>query len=161
MMIELRDWVRCLTLVSVACLAPFSMAVGAESNKEAPFENRVLYYVNQYRAQHHLSPLKMQKPASREAYIHSRDMANKKMGFGHGGFGGRYKRLYKQGKNCRGAAENVAYYRMNPKVLVNGWIASPGHRKNILGNFNQTGIGVVESKKPGWGYMTQIFLRCE
>lgn len=162
-MSKIKYWIKWITMMGAIFFAEPLIATSTHeiSDKNASFQNRILYYVNQYRAQHHLSPLKMQKHASIEAYNHSRDMANKKMGFGHGGFSGRYKRLYRHGKNCRGASENVAYYRMDAKKLVNGWIASRGHRRNILGHYNQTGIGVARSQKDGWGYMTQIFLQCE
>jgi uncharacterized protein YkwD len=52
----------------------------------------------------------------------------------------------------------VAYYKSDAKKLVDAWIASRGHRQNILGNYNLTGIGIAHNKK-GWGYYTQIFIR--
>jgi uncharacterized protein YkwD len=40
---------------------------------------------------------------------------------------------------------------------VNGWIKSPGHRKNLVGHFNLCGIGVYKSNS-GTVYLTQIFV---
>lgn len=163
MMHKICNWGKYLVIVGILGFSKPITAGSTEkiSTQHESFQRLVLQYVNQYRAKHHLAPLTMNRYASTEAYRHSWNMAHKKIGFGHGGFGGRYKRLYKHGKNCRGASENVAYYRMDAKQLVNGWISSPGHRRNILGHYNQTGIGIVPSSKKGWGYMTQLFLRCE
>ena len=46
---------------------------------------------------------------------------------------------------------------MNAKQVVNMWLNSDGHRKNIEGNYNLTGIGVVKGKD-GALYFTQIFV---
>lgn len=42
------------------------------------------------------------------------------------------------------------------KVAVNGWIESPGHCKNLLGNFTYCGIGVYMNHE-GKYYLTQLF----
>lgn len=130
------------------------------TNIHTDYQKQILYYVNQYRVKHHLSALKMSNTISTEAAKHSHDMANKSMPFGHTGYNGRIKRLYTKFEQCRGGAENVAYYKLNAKKLVDAWIASPGHRQNIVGNYNLTGIGIAYSKK-GWAYYTQIFLRSD
>lgn len=124
------------------------------------FQNEILYYVNQYRAKHHLSPLKMNNLISQQAAKHSQDMASHRLAFGHTNFNGRIKRLYTEIGECRGGAENVAFYKTDAKKLVDAWVASPGHRRNILGGYNLTGIGIAHSKK-GWAYYTQIFLRSD
>jgi len=41
---------------------------------------------------------------------------------------------------------------------VDGWLNSPGHKKNIEGNFTLTGIGYARDHK-GNIYFTQIFSR--
>jgi hypothetical protein len=51
-----------------------------------------------------------------------------------------------------GAAENVAYgYAVGD--VTNGWMNSPGHKANILGDYNSIGIGVQN------GYYTQVFAK--
>jgi uncharacterized protein YkwD len=122
------------------------------------FQEQVLYYVNKYRVSNHRSPLTMLPIISHQATLHSQEMANKKAPFGHADFNSRIMMLYKEIKGCNGGAENVAYYKMDAKKLVDAWIASPGHRQNILGHYKFTGIGVAPAKK-GWGYYTQIFIR--
>ena len=58
-------------------------------------------------------------------------------------------------------SENVAYYQETPNIastVVNGWLQSEAHHKNIVGDFNLTGVGVVPSES-GRYYFTQIFIR--
>lgn len=128
------------------------------SMSDTAYQERILYYVNEYRSRRHLRPLKMNHAISKEAAKHSRDMASNLIPFGHAQFDGRIQRLYKQVKKAHAGAENVAYYKLDAKKLVDAWIASPGHRRNIEGNYNLTGIGIAHGRK-GWAYYTQIFLR--
>lgn len=41
-----------------------------------------------------------------------------------------------------GAGENIAMGYRSPKQVVLGWMNSPGHRENILGNYKHLGIGI-------------------
>ena len=148
---KLFIFLSCIFLLDATALAEVS---------EKEYQSKILHYINAYRTSHHLLPLKMSPIISSVAAVHSRNMASKKLSFGHQGFHGRIAHLYKGFKNCRGGAENVAYYRLNPKQLVNGWVASRGHRQNIEGHYNLTGIGIAYGKK-GWAHFTQIFLLCE
>ena len=161
-MINIKRFIKSLVITAAISLTQQAVAV-AQNNSEmatdAEHQKRILHYVNEYRGKHHLAPLKMNKAVSEEATKHSRDMANQRT-MGHAGFDGRIKRLYKKVTQCRGGAENVAYYRINDKKLVDGWIASRGHRQNILGGYNLTGIGIAHGKT-GWAYYTQIFLRSD
>lgn len=142
----------------------FSTATTAKTSPpqydDALMQKMILQYVNAYRAQHHLTPLQLNSTASHEATIHSQNMANKKIGFGHAHFNHRIQRLYKKLNPCRGGAENVAFYQYNAKRLVDGWIASPGHRRNIEGHYNVTGIGIAHGRT-GWAYFTQIFVQTD
>jgi uncharacterized protein YkwD len=42
-------------------------------------------------------------------------------------------------------------------VAVQGWLESPGHRENIEGPYELTGVGVASNAK-GEVYFTQIFV---
>lgn len=53
------------------------------------------------------------------------------------------------------AAENIAYGQMSSKEALNTWMNSAGHRKNILGDFRDIGIGVYKSN--GVYYWVQEF----
>ena len=121
-------------------------------------QKAILVYINQYRSKHHLKPLKMNNLMSAEAEKHSRDMANHAIPFGHKYFHKRIHRLFDQIKHCHAGAENIAYNYKDAKDVVRNWLTSPGHRRNIEGNYNLTGIGLARDKK-GKIYYTQIFLR--
>lgn len=53
------------------------------------------------------------------------------------------------------AAENVAF-GYTPQKVTSAWLASSGHRANILGSYNRIGIGVACSSK-GLPFYTQVF----
>ena len=85
-------------------------------------------------------------------------MASGKVGFGHSGFNSRAKAIQKSMNSVTSVAENVAEGQMTAREVVDGWLHSPGHKKNIEGNFTLTGIGYASDKK-GNIYFTQIFSR--
>ena len=116
--------------------------------------------VNQYRAALDLAPLEFNSVISEHAIIHSENMAQQKVKFGHENFDNRVAAL-KSDLPYRSAGENVAYnmgYSDPAAKAVLGWIDSDGHRRNMLGNFNLTGIGVVKNNNDEY-YFTQIFIR--
>ncbi|MFJ1268281.1 CAP domain-containing protein [Legionella lytica] len=125
---------------------------------ETAIQNAVLVHINAYRKQHGLSPLKMDNDMVREARQHSLDMATHRMPFGHQDFAKRITRLHKQLKNTGAGAENVAYNYKNAQIVVQQWVRSSGHKRNIVGNYDLTGIGVIRDKQ-GKLYYTQLFLR--
>lgn len=153
---------KLIRIVLFILVTPLSLAIAApeDDHNDALMQKLILQQINEYRAKHHLNPLKLNAAASREAAKHSQAMANKSVPFGHSHFNERIKHLYREMNPCRGGAENVAYYQLNAKRLVDGWIASPGHRRNIEGHYNVTGIGIAHGK-PGWGYFTQIFVKTD
>ena len=120
-------------------------------------ESEILQYVNEDRTRHGLAKLQMNTVESALAAKHSRDMASGKVKFGHDGFIARAKSIQKA-LGSREVGENVASGSMTAREVVDGWLNSPGHKKNIEGNFTLTGIGYARDKK-GDIYFTQIFSR--
>jgi uncharacterized protein YkwD len=118
----------------------------------------ILRYVNEYRHTKHLSPLQANSFISSVALSHSRDMLSGKTPFGHDGFRERIDRLRKRLGPIHVAAENVASGPMGAREVVDGWLNSPGHRRNIEGDFRLTGIGIAR-RSDGMIYFTQIFTR--
>ena len=115
--------------------------------------------VNQYRQSKNLPLLKLDKVISQQARIHSQNMAQGKLPFSHQGFENRIKAISLE-ISYSSAAENVAYnqgYRDPVEKAVEGWIKSPGHHKNMIGNHSLTGIGIAKNSQ-GEYYFTQIFL---
>jgi uncharacterized protein YkwD len=131
-----------------------------ESNSIAALEQAIFQQVNQYRQSRKLPPLKLNSYVSQYARIHSEQMASGAVDFSHDGFDERVKTIgetisYQQ------AAENIAVnkgYQDPTKVAVDGWIKSSGHRKNMEGKFDLTGIGIAKNAD-GEYYFTQIFLK--
>lgn len=126
-------------------------------NGEAQLQQSVLDYVNQYRKAKGLAPLKMMPLITAEALKHSKKMADGRVDFGHDGFEGRADRLMSQIELSNAIAENVAYGKFSAQEVVNRWIQSAGHRKNIEGKFTLTGVGIVR-RADGYLFFTQIFI---
>src|SRR5258708_30631201 len=116
----------------------------------------ILRYVNEYRHSKGLKPLQANSFISSVALDHSRDMLSGKSPFGHEGFHDRIDRILKRLGPIHVAAENVASGPMGAREVVDGWLHSPGHRRNIEGNFRLTGIGLAYGRR-GMIYFTQIF----
>lgn len=117
----------------------------------------ILYYTNKFRSSKGLRPLALNDIASDEALNHSRNMARKKTPFGHKGFDKRTKRIKQELGFGTAFAENVAYGDLDAAAVVDLWINSPGHRKNLLGSYQYIGIGIATARD-GTPYFTQIFL---
>lgn len=146
-------------LVFIGCLALFNIsACRAQKEHGSPsFEEQILYYTNQFRSAHNLPSLKLNGFISKEAAQHSHDMANGHTSFGHSGFQQRTNDLHeKLGTTATG--ENVAFGELSAKEVVDIWISSPPHRKNLLGNFTMVGIGIAQNSD-GVLFFTQLFAR--
>lgn len=131
----------------------------ASSTTMATLEQSVFQKINQYRQQKGLAALTLNSTITGQARQHSLNMANTRV-LSHNGFDGRVKVI---GQKIRwtGAAENVAYnagFSDPVTQAVNGWLKSPGHLKNIMGNYNLTGIGVAKNSQ-NQIYFTQIFIK--
>jgi uncharacterized protein YkwD len=156
---KINGWLNTFNVVfSLGLLLP-QLLWASEANISAdPMAKEVLTYINQYRAERGLSPLKMNAAITREATRHSQEMANHQVPFGHTGFQQRMKHLYHDLQYATGGAENVAYNYKTAKIVVDGWIKSPGHRQNIVGRYDLTGVGIVRDAA-GKLYYTQLFVR--
>lgn len=157
-MIKIKTVIK--NLVIVLAMGLFQPIMAKSVASDATIEKAILAYVNEYRVTHHRSPLKMNSEMSKEAAQHSRDMATHRMSFGHKDFNKRIHRLFDHIQQCRGGAENVAYNYKDAQDVVKNWLTSPGHRRNIMGNYNLTGIGIARDQR-GKIYFTQIFLRTD
>jgi len=140
------------TLITL-CVAQYAFAGNDSTDRQTIFNA-----INAFRAEHGLSKLTLNETISRVAEQHSQDMADHATPFGHEGFGGRVRTLFRDFKHPRGAAENVAFIYKHTDEVVDMWLNSSGHRRNIEGNFNLTGIGIAHDQH-GRVYVTQIFIR--
>lgn len=123
-------------------------------------EIRCVSKINEERKKYGLHSLKIWHDLSNCAREHSRNMGLEKVPFGHQDFEKRAKAIQ---KICQlhSFGENVAY-SFNCKdpvqTAVEGWMKSPSHKKNILGDFEETGIGIFINKE-GKFFITQLFAR--
>ncbi len=122
-------------------------------------ELAILNRVNQYRQSKNLPPLTIDPIISAQAKAHSEKMA--RVGkIGHEGFNDRVQSVSKE-IVYRSASENVGYsvgYAQPEAIVVEDWIGSPGHQKNMVGRYDLTGIGSAKNAR-GEIYFTQIFIR--
>jgi uncharacterized protein YkwD len=87
-------------------------------------------------------------------------MASAKIQLSHEGFNARMVRIKKKVDFLRGA-ENVAFnerVKDPAREAVETWLKSSGHRSNMEGGYDLTGVGVAKGKE-GRYYFTQIFIK--
>ncbi|MGP4071753.1 CAP domain-containing protein [Piscibacillus sp. B03] len=122
------------------------------------FEQQVVELVNQERQKHGLQPLEASSELSDVAREKSRDMAQNNY-FSHTSptYGSPFDMMQQFGIDYRTAGENIAMGQTSPEQVMNGWMNSDGHRKNILSSdFTHIGVGYVEAN--GKTYWTQMFI---
>lgn len=131
----------------------------AEAKTVAQEEREVMTAVNAYRAKKGLPKIDFDERIARVARTHSNNMASHRVPFGHSNFARRMSSLYAVFKNADGGSENVAYFpaSKSPSQVVAMWLTSPGHRRNIEGNFQTSGVGIVHDAR-GYVYYTHTFL---
>jgi uncharacterized protein YkwD len=129
-----------------------------EANLAPGLERDILGLVNDYRKSKKLPPLQNNSAMEYQARRHSMDMGTHRIPFGHQGFSFRIKYIQEKVPGATQVGENVAYGNLSAKAVVDGWIQSPEHRKNMEGNFKYTGIGVTRNMQNQL-YFTQIFAK--
>jgi uncharacterized YkwD family protein len=126
------------------------------SSQVSAFEQQVLDLTNQERAKYGVPALKLDVELSKVAREKSRDMQAKGY-FDHNSptYGSPFDMMKKFGISYRTAGENIAMGQQSPQEVVNAWMNSEGHRKNILNaNYTHIGIGHVAQGN----YWTQMFI---
>ena len=121
-------------------------------------EKEVFNLINKERQNNGLSALKVDSEVQRVARIKAQDMVNNNY-FSHQSptYGSPFDMLKSFKISYKTAGENIAGNSSNSSA-VSAWMNSSGHRANILnGNFNYTGIGVVNGSKYGKIYV-QMFI---
>jgi uncharacterized protein YkwD len=106
----------------------------------------VLELVNAERAARGLAPFAWHDRVAAAALAHSNDMAGRDV-MTHTGSDGSSAgdRLSRAGFTWTAWGENVAYgYRDAPSVVA-GWMASSGHRRQMLGSYTYVGVAAVAS----------------
>ena len=123
-------------------------------------ELRVHQLINQERVRRGLPALTRLEALDLEARHHSKAMATGRARFSHRGFDDRAARI-------RGVAavsavgENLSQSRHHADpaaAAVEQWLASRAHRRNLLGDYDLTGVGVARARD-GSVFITQLFAR--
>lgn len=121
----------------------------------------MLERVNQERIAKGLPALRMHSKLQASAQCQADDMAANNF-MGHKGSDGSKmaQRAAEAGFTGGAVAENVAAGQKTVNAVVNSWMKSPGHRRNILGNYTVFGAAYAYNRankyKHSW---TQVFGR--
>lgn len=124
-------------------------------------EHRVHERVNRHRSEAGLAPLRSHSGFDDIARRHSQRMAAGEVTFGHTGLDERQAEVERLVSLSR-LAENLSEHpeaRLEavPEEAVALWLESPGHRTNLEGSFDLTGIGAAANSE-GSVFLTQIFV---
>ena len=108
-------------------------------------EADVLHLVNSARAAKGCKPLVLNSALTAAARGHANAMSKQNF-FGHKGPDGASvgRRVSKAGYNWSSVSENISAGWTTPEKVVSEWMASSGHRKNILTcKFRDAGVAMV------------------
>lgn len=114
---------------------------------------RLLSLHNEARVEAKLRTLEVSPRLREAAQKHAEEMA-KRGEMTHEGENGSTpaERIKAEGYRFRRCGENVAHGRFTLEELMDGWLNSPPHKKNIFGSYTQIGIGRAKAKNgtPYW-----------
>lgn len=123
------------------------------------FEKQVFDLANSIRVRNQMKPFSWNDKAMLSSRKHSQDMADNNY-FDHNNLKGKtpFKRMEDEGISYSAAGENIAAGLPSSIEAHEGWMNSIGHRKNILGNFKNLGVGVGHNSSSIYRYYyTQNF----
>lgn len=150
-----------------ACVAVVAVPVGPAATAARPWPSaatcplpdrssadqaRVLVLLNAERARAGLAPLRASAPMAASAHAFACELAGG-AGLSHTGTDGSTlrERLARSGIAASLIAENVASGQRGPDEVVAAWMASPGHRANILRpGLTTLGLGQADGAQPIW-----------
>ena len=139
---------------------------GSESETESEtekislttYESEVFDLINKHRTDNGLEALVYSSVIQKECEDHTLSMAERTTEFGHDGFDTRSDNIRSKLSGIRSVAENVAYGSYPAEEVVEGWLNSSGHRKNIEGNYTIACLSAKQDVNDRW-YYTQMFAR--
>jgi uncharacterized protein YkwD len=102
---------------------------------------------NRLRAEAKLPSLAANRKLQAAALLHAKDMAARNKMTHKGSDGSSVvDRITDEGYRYRRAGENIAAGRFNVDRLMNGWMDSPPHKRNILGTFSHIGVAYATAE---------------
>lgn len=161
---QFRHWewslMRTMKLSILALLALALCSCRADAADSRTLEAQVLALTNAHRVVNGLLPLVRAPELDVAAIRHCNDMATKRF-FGHIGSDGSnpIQRVAATGYRWILIGENIAAGYLTAQGVVDAWMASAGHRANILNpRFTEIGLGHLFVAGSPWGtYWTQVF----
>ncbi len=108
---------------------------------------------NRIRKAEKYSTFSASKKLQNAAELHAKDMADRSTMTHKGSDGTEVSdRVKTQKYDYRRVGENIASGRLTIEQVMEGWMKSESHRKNILGGFSQIGAAVVRDENgiPYW-----------
>jgi uncharacterized protein YkwD len=154
---KLRAFLPLLLAVIVPWMAGCNLFTPSTNGTPGEIEQQIFKLVNDHRRSIGAAELVWNETIAEQARLHSRDMADGTVPFGHDGASDRWARI---GETIpwRAAAEVIAISG-SAADTVNAWIASAEHRPWIEGNYDLTGVGVIFGTSGSSFYATQIFIK--
>jgi uncharacterized protein YkwD len=153
-----RTLVLCALLVTLgASLVGPANAAPASAKRLPTLDQQILAGLNETRAKHGLRPLVMSRKLQDAAVSHSKAMLEGGF-FAHDAPGGatfvsRLRSFYgSSGYDSWSVGENLLYntQEVTANVAIAAWLASPGHRENILTpKWREVGIGSLRASSAG------------
>lgn len=145
-----------ITFVLSFCTACSDDDTSQGSSAHSAYETEIIKLINEHRkgkglvALQELEAIKSQTDAHTDYMIGAGKIS-------HDLFDQRKAYLVKNAK-IKSIAENVAQGYSTAQGVVNGWLGSSGHRKNIEGNYSHSMITAKKDKNGRW-YYTHIFVK--
>ncbi len=139
-----------ITCLSAMLTAPASAASSSKDVFLRNYATQVLILLNEIRVENNLNPFYTTDALQAAATERSEECLTE---FAH---------TRPDGSSCftildeydifyMSAGENIAYGQQTPQQVVNSWMASEGHRNNILStSYSYVGIGVAEDTQYAW-----------
>ena len=120
-------------------------------------ELQTMTLINNYRVSVGLNPLEKINHMSYKSEEHDNYMIANNV-VNHNDFVARSENIMKV-LGAKTVSENIAYNYSTPQAALNAWLASPGHKQNIEGDFTHFGISIRENPANGRKYYTNIFAK--
>lgn len=119
-------------------------------------EIEIMELINEYRISKGLNALNNNNIVKGKAFSHT-DYMIKNDNVSHDNFFSR-KNYLVNNIGANKVSENVAYAYTSAQSVVNAWVRSEGHRKNLEGDFTHFEVSAEQNAEGKW-YYTNIFIK--
>lgn len=155
-----------LNLLFLVLFSAFATSCSTESSDELQLQDvtipetktievEIMELINVYRIEKGLNALSNHDLVKSQAFNHSDYMAEAN-NVSHANFYSR-KTFLVNNAGASVVTENVAYGFTSAQSVVNAWINSDDHRKNMEGNYTDFDVSAEQNEQGKW-YFTNIFM---